>query len=156
MQGFFSALIIEVTPHIVFGMLGGLVGSVISSDIKRYGLRLSVLFIIVAVVTSAGMADYLSTTKGFTIWWDFTANVFLGMIVGATIDVIRIVSPRLIEKIVVDVGDSTVDIVRDVVIKKFELITGVRHDVNSDVPPSTDTDIKYDTNNVNTDTKEIK
>ena len=58
------------------------------------------------------------------IWVLFALNVPTGMVVGTTLDVVRIASPRMIEKLVNTVGDSTVNIVSSAVKSKLEGVTG--------------------------------
>ena len=127
MQGFLATIITAFTPQVLFAMLGGFIGALISSDRKRYGWQLSLLFIVVAVFASAGMADYLHTNKKISsIWWMFILNVPLGMVIGATLDAIRITSPRLIEQLVNKLGDGAVSIVGDAIIDKLNAILGKR------------------------------
>ena len=120
MQGFLATIITAFTPQVLFAMLGGFIGALISSDRKRYGWQLSLLFMVVAIFASAGMADYLQTNKNIvSIWWMFILNVPLGMVIGATLDAIRITSPRLIEQLVNKLGDRAVSIIGDVIIDKL-------------------------------------
>ena len=75
MQGFLATITTAFTPQVLFAMLGGFIGALISSDRKRYGLQLSLLFIVVAIFASAGMADYLHTDKKIaSIWLMFILN----------------------------------------------------------------------------------
>ena len=123
MQGFLATIITAFTPQVLFAMLGGFIGALISSDRKRYGWQLSLLFMVVAIFASAGMADYLQTNKNIvSIWWMFILNVPLGMVIGATLDAIRITSPRLIEQLVNKLGDRAVSIIGDVIIDKLNAI----------------------------------
>ena len=69
MQGFLATIITAFTPQVLFAMLGGFIGALISSDRKRYGWQLSLLFMIVAIFASAGMADYLYTNKKIASIW---------------------------------------------------------------------------------------
>ena len=125
MQGFLATIITAFTPQVLFAMLGGFIGALISSDRKRYGWQLSLLFMVVAIFASAGMADYLQTNKNIvSIWWMFILNVPLGMVIGATLDAIRITSPRLIEQLVNKLGDRAVSIIGDVIIDKLNAILG--------------------------------
>ena len=125
MQGFLATIITAFTPQVLFAMLGGFIGALISSDRKRYGWQLSLLFMVVAIFASAGMADYLQTNKNIvSIWWMFILNVPLGMVIGATLDAIRITSPRLIEQLVNQLGDRAVSIIGDVIIDKLNAILG--------------------------------
>ena len=127
MQGFLATIITAFTPQVLFAMLGGFIGALISSDRKRYGWQLSLLFIVVAIFASAGMADYLHTNKKIvSIWWMFILNVPLGMVIGATLDAIRITSPRLIEQLVNKLGDGAVSIIGDAIIDKLNAILGKR------------------------------
>ena len=125
MDEFEMTLALQFTPQTVFSMLGALVGSLISADVKRYGWRLTILFTIVASVVGGAMSEYLVHEKNIVqIWVLFALNVPTGMVVGTTLDVIRIASPRMIEKLVNTVGDNTVNIVSSVVKNKLESVTG--------------------------------
>ena len=118
-------LALQFTPQTVFSMLGALVGSLISADVKRYGWRLTILFTIVAAVVGGAMSEYLVNEKNIVqIWVLFALNVPTGMVVGTTLDVVRIASPRMIEKLINTVGDSTVNIVSSAVKNKLESVTG--------------------------------
>ena len=122
MDEFEMTLALQFTPQTVFSMLGALVGSLISADVKRYGWRLTILFTIVASVVGGAMSEYLVNEKN--IWVLFALNVPTGMVVGTTLDVVRIASPRMIEKLVNTVGDNTVNIVSNAVKNKLESVTG--------------------------------
>ena len=121
MDEFEMTLALQFTPQTVFSMLGALVGSLISADVKRYGWRLTILFTIVASGVGGAMSEYLVNEK---IWVLFVLNVPTGMVVGTTLDVVRIASPRMIEKLVNTVGDNTVNIVSSAVKNKLESVTG--------------------------------
>ena len=125
MGEFGMTLALQSTPQTVFSMLGALVGSLITADVKRYGWRLTILFTIVASVSGGAMSEYLVYEKNIVqIWVLFTMNVPTGMMVGTTLDVVRIASPRMIEKLVNTVGDNTVNIVSNAVKNKLESVTG--------------------------------
>ena len=127
MQGFLATIITAFTPQVLFAMFGGFIGALISSDRKRYGWQLTLLFMVVAIFASAGMADYLYTNKKIvSIWWMFILNVPLGMVIGATLDAIRITSPRLIEQLVNKLGNGAVSIIGDAIIDKLNAILGKR------------------------------
>ena len=71
------------------------------------------------------MSEYLVNEKNIVqIWVLFALNVPTGMVVGTTLDVIRIASPRMIEKLVNTVGDNTVNIVSSAVKTKLASVTG--------------------------------
>ena len=125
MDEFEMTLALQFTPQTVFSMLGALVGSLISADVKRYGWRLTILFTIVASVVGGAMSEYLVHEKNIVqIWVLFALNVPTGMVVGTTLDVVRIASPRMIKKLINTVGDNTVNIVSNAVKNKLEIVTG--------------------------------
>lgn len=145
MDEFEMTLALQFTPQTVFSMLGALVGSLISADVKRYGWRLTILFTIVASVVGGAMSEYLVHEKNIVqIWVLFALNVPTGMVVGTTLDVVRIASPRMIEKLVNTVGDNTVNIVSNAVKNKLESVTGV-----VSFNESTDTSANDNTENSN-------
>ena len=144
MDEFGMTLALQFTPQTAFSMLGALVGSLISADVKRYGWRLTILFTIVAAVVGGAMSEYLVNEKNIVqIWVLFALNVPTGMVVGTTLDVIRIASPRMIEKLINTVGDSTVNIVSNAVKNKLESVTG-----------GTSVDTSAQDNNLSIDNKE--
>ena len=126
MNTFFATLTLSFTPQIISAILGGLLGAMISSDRKRYGWQLSFMFCIAAVAFAAAMGEYLHIGRGITsIFWIFVLNVPLGMIVGSTLDVLRIASPPLIEKLVRGIGNSGVNIIVESVLGKLARGLGV-------------------------------
>lgn len=126
MELFLSTITSSLTPQIIFAMLGGIVGALIASDFKRYGWLLSCLFIFASIAMAASAGEYLQQSKGIqSIWLLLVLNIPLGMVVGATLDVIRIVSPSLIERLVVNVGNSGVNIVAESFIIKLSKLLGV-------------------------------
>ena len=76
MDEFGMTLALQSTPQTVFSMLGALVGSLITADVKRYGWRLTILFTIVASVSGGAMSEYLVYEKNIVqIWVLFALNV---------------------------------------------------------------------------------
>ena len=146
MDEFEMTLALQFTPQTVFSMLGALVGSLISADVKRYGWRLTILFTIVASVVGGAMSEYLVHEKNIVqIWALFALNVPTGMVVGTTLDVVRIASPRMIEKLVNTVGDNTVNIVSNAVKNKLESVTGgVVSSKESTDTPTNDNNLSVD------------
>ena len=131
MDGFFTTLTLSFSPQIFFSILGGAIGAFISSDRKRYGWQLSFMFILASLVFSAAMGEHLYLTKGInSIYLLAILNIPLGMIVGSTLDVLRIANRPLIERLVNGIGDSGVSIIVESVLGKLRRWFGV--DVNKD------------------------
>ena len=120
MEDLGTTLALQLTPQILFSMLGAFIGALISADVRRYGIRLTVLFIIVAAVVGGAISDYLVNEKGILqVWVLFALNVPTGMVVGTTLDIVRIASPRLIEQVVNKVGDSAAEAIQRKVDRVF-------------------------------------
>ena len=129
MDGFFTTLTLSFSPQIFFSILGGAIGAFISSDRARYGWQLSFMFILASLVFSAAMGEYLYISRGIaSIWWLMLLNIPLGMIVGSTLDVLRIANRPLIERLVNDIGDSGVSIIVESVLGKLRRWFGVDED----------------------------
>lgn len=143
MDGFFTTLTLSFSPQIFFSILGGAIGAFISSDRKRYGWQLSFMFMLVALLFAAAMGEYLYSSRGISsIYWLAILNVPLGMMVGSTLDVLRIANRPLIEKLVNGIGNSGVNIIIESVIGKLNKWFGV--------------DVDYDNNSNKDDVDESK
>ena len=148
MEGFFAVLSLTLTPQIIFSILGGFVGALIASDRKRYGWQLSILFGIVALFLAAGTGEYLVNVREITsVYWLFILNLPLGMVVGSTLDVLRITSPPLIEKLVKGIGNSGVNIIVETVLVKLSNLLGVKppdfsRDENKTLKPKKDIEVR--------------
>lgn len=127
MNEFFTTLTLSFSPQILFAVIGGFLGAFISSDRSRYGWQLSFMFMLAAVLFSAAMGEYLYLNRGISsIFWLAILNVPLGMIVGSTLDVIRIANRPLIEKLINEIGSSGVNIVVESVLGKLRRWFGVK------------------------------
>ena len=88
------------------------------------------MFILASLVFSAAMGEYLYISRGIvSIWWLMLLNIPLGMIVGSTLDVLRIANRPLIERLVNGIGNSGVNIIVESVVGKISKWFGV--DVNN-------------------------
>lgn len=129
MDGFFTTLTLSFSPQIFFAILGATLGSIISTDVNRYGWFLSLMFILASMSFGAAMGEYLYLTRGVSsVFWLFALNIPLGMVVGSTIDVIRIVNRPLIEKLVEGIATTSVNILIDSIVKKMNKWFGASED----------------------------
>ena len=137
MDGFFTTLTLSFSPQILFAMTGGGIGAFISSDRARYGWQLSFMFMLVALLFAAAMGEYLYASRGISsIYWLAILNVPLGMMVGSTLDVLRIANRPLIERLVNGIGDSGVSIIVESVLGKLRKWFGV--DASVHIPDEDD------------------
>lgn len=141
MDLFFTTLTLSFSPQIFFSILGGALGAFISSDRERYGWQLSFLFTLVALLFAAAMGEYLYFTRGVTsIYWLAILNIPLGMMVGSTLDVLRIANRPMIERLINGIGDSGVSIIAEGVLSKLRNWFGV--DVSIHRPDENDSPSK--------------
>jgi len=131
MDMFFTTLTLSFSPQIFCSIFGAVLGSLISSDVKRYGWCLSFMFVLVAISFGAAMGEYLHLSRGISsIFWLFALNIPLGMIVGSTIDVVRIANRPLIEKLVNSIATTSVNIIIESVVKRVNKRFGIDEDIN--------------------------
>lgn len=144
MDLFFTTLTLSFSPQIFFSILGGALGAFISSDRKRYGWQLSFLFMLVALLFAAAMGEYLYTSRGISsIYWLSILNVPLGMMVGSTLDVLRVANRPMIERLINGIGDSGVSIIAEGVLSKLRNWFGV--DISIHTPDENDSPSKRNT-----------
>lgn len=143
MDGFFTTLTLSFSPQTFFSILGGAIGAFISSDRKRYGWQLSFLFMLVALLFAAAMGEYLYKSREISsIYWLAILNVPLGMMVGSTLDVLRIANRPLIERLINGIGGSGVSIIVESVLGKLRKWFGV--DMDYDNKDNKDDDVDKD------------
>lgn len=94
-------------PQVVAGLLGGLLGAMISLKIELYGWRLSILFGIGSIICAGALAEYLTYTYEVKF---ILLHCGLGMLVGilgnAAIDSINLAAPEYMNKVVRGTGDG--------------------------------------------------
>ena len=104
---FIEALYGLLIPQVVAGLLGGLLGAMISLKIVLYGWRLSILFGIGSIVCAGALAEYLTHTYEVKF---LLLHCGLGMLVGilgnAAIDSINLAAPEYMNKAVRGTGDG--------------------------------------------------
>lgn len=107
MELFIEALYGLLIPQVVAGLLGGLLGAMISLKIELYGWRLSILFGLGSIVCAGALAEYLTYTYEVKF---ILLHCGLGMLVGilgnAAIDSINLAAPEYMNKAVRGTGDG--------------------------------------------------
>lgn len=107
-----AAFLAAITPQIFVAIIGGIVGTNISSDIQLYGLRLTILTAIITLAMVGVSSEYMSVT------WDnhsLLGHLLLGGIVGMAgmrlLDAVRLALPELMHSIIELAGKSTLELV---------------------------------------------
>lgn len=107
MDTFIEAIAVLLIPQVVSGLLGGLIGSLISVKVELYGWRLSILFGICSIISAGALAEYLTYSNGLKF---ILLHCVLGMLVGvvgnAALDALNLAAPEHMRKIVNGTGDG--------------------------------------------------
>lgn len=117
-----AAFLSAITPQIFIAIIGGIIGTNISSDVSLYGRRLTVLTALVTLMMVGVSSEYMSVT------WDnnsILGHILLGAIVGMSgmrlLDALRLALPDLMHSIIELAGKSTLELVTALFnkVKKF-------------------------------------
>ncbi|MGP9557227.1 hypothetical protein [Psychrobacter sp. AOP7-A1-24] len=107
-----AAFLAAITPQIFVAMMGGIVGTNISSDIQLYGLRLTILTAIITLAMVGVSSEYMSVTWGN---YSLLGHLLLGGIVGMSgmrlLDALRLALPELMHSLIELAGKSTLELV---------------------------------------------
>lgn len=126
MDLYIAALISSVTPQVLIAWIGGFIGVNISSDVKMYGYRLTILTAIVTLALVGVASEYL-VYKWSTE--SITGHFALGAMVGMTgmrlLDAIRLALPDLMHSLIDLAGKSVLDLVI-ALFDKIKSIIGIK------------------------------
>lgn len=107
---FFTQILLSFTPQVVFGMIGGFIGGLFGIDKQAYGLKISILLLVIATISGSAVADYLSASRGVqSLFVVCFAAVPMGVLSGFLMDALKTASPRLSIKIIKKYGDGNLD-----------------------------------------------
>ena len=94
-----------------FALAGGFLGSLVVSDYRRYGIMLTVTFVIIGMVFAAAVTEYFFTQKH--PWLFAGAGVFAGMASKSLLDAFKATAPKLAKKLINTVYNKAGIIVDD-------------------------------------------
>lgn len=94
-----------------FALAGGFLGSLVVSDYRRYGVMLTVTFIIIGMVFSAAVTEYFFTQNH--PWLYAGAGVFAGMASKSLLDAFKATAPKLAKKLINAVCNRAEKIIGD-------------------------------------------
>lgn len=124
MDIFIVAILSSLTPQMVVAFIGGFIGANISSDIKLYGLRLTILTGVMAVALSGGVSEYIAYKWQVT---SLIAHFGLGGLSGMAgmrlLDALRLALPDLTYKLINLAGKSSLELV-ELLFKRVKKLLG--------------------------------
>ncbi|MGB6924830.1 hypothetical protein [Psychrobacter sp.] len=107
---FLTAILLSFTPQVLFGMIGGFIGGLFGIDKQAYGLKISIILLVIATISGSAVADYLSVSRGVQSFYVVCfAAVPMGVLSGFLMDALKTASPRLSIKIIKKYGDGNLD-----------------------------------------------
>lgn len=107
MSGLIEAIYGLLIPQVVAGLLGGLLGAMISIKIELYGWRLSILFGIGSIIGAGALAEYLTYTYEMKfILLHCGLGILVGIVGNSGLDAINLAAPDYMRKVVNRTGDG--------------------------------------------------
>ncbi|PIT38536.1 hypothetical protein [Snodgrassella alvi] len=95
---------------ILFALIGGLAGSLLVTDYKRYGWFMTILFVLLGMIFAAAVTDYFFPPN--RPWLFAGVGVFAGMSTTSFLDAFKAAAPGLAKRII------------DIVTRKAEQFVG--------------------------------
>ena len=110
MEHFLAAILVELSPQNIFGLIGGLLGGIAASDKTKYGKQLTIIAIIMSAVAGGAVTDFLVESYNYkNIFALMIFSCTLGMPVGSIMDAITIFNPEFSKRLVRLFGKKTID-----------------------------------------------
>lgn len=81
-----------------FALGGGFLGALVVSDYKRYGIVLTLTFIVIGMVFAAAVTEYYFTQNH--PWLFAGVGVFAGMASTSLLDAFKATAPRMAQKLI--------------------------------------------------------
>ena len=82
---------------ILFALVGGLAGSLLVTDYKRYGWFMTILFVLLGMIFAAAITDYFFPQNH--PWLFAGVGVFAGMSTTSFLDAFKAAAPKLAQSI---------------------------------------------------------
>ena len=118
--------------QITAAICGSVVGSLALDPVKRYGVRISILYTIIAMVFSSGISEYLAVGEGMLF---VTAHVGIGVGIGLTcqylVEEVKESAPKFFKMLSGVLTSTVVDSIADTVTMFFD---GIKRIINRMFP----------------------
>lgn len=110
MEGFIIAMYGVLIPQVVAGLMGGVLGAMISIRVELYGWRLSILFGIGSIIGAGALAEYLTHAYGLQfILLHCGLGILVGILGNSALDAVNLAAPEYMRKVVRGTGDGIVN-----------------------------------------------
>lgn len=125
MEVYSAAFIAAITPQILAALIGGFIGVNISSDVKMYGYRLTILTAILVLSMVGASSEFISYKwEIYSIIGHSCIGGLVGMAGMRLLDAVRIALPDFMTELTKLAGKSSLEIIV-VIFKKLKKIAGL-------------------------------
>ena len=105
MEEFLAAMHGLLIPQVVAGLIGGVIGALISMKVDRFGWRLSILFGIGSIIGAGAVAEYLTYVYHIKfILLHCSLGILIGIVGNAALDAINLAAPDYMRKVINGTG----------------------------------------------------
>lgn len=105
MEEFLAAMHELLIPQVVAGLIGGVIGALISMKVDRFGWRLSILFGLGSTIGAGAVAEYLTHVYHIKfILLHCSLGILIGIVGNATLDAINLAAPDYMRKVINGTG----------------------------------------------------
>lgn len=116
MNIYLEALQTTLTPEVVAGLCGGLLGAGITIKTELHGLRLSVLFFIGSIGNAGAMSEAITHVWGiYSLYAQFGIGTLVAILSNSLLDKLHAKSPRLVGKLIDVIEEDLLAAVSEVV-----------------------------------------
>lgn len=105
MEEFLAAMHGLLIPQVVAGLIGGVIGALISMKVDRFGWRLSILFGLGSIIGAGAVAEYLTHVYHIKfILLHCSLGILIGIVGNAALDAINLAAPDYMRKVINGTG----------------------------------------------------
>lgn len=125
MENLQTELIASLTPTVLMALIGALIGGLLGvrDRFKEYGFYLTLLLVISSVMIGGAIVDYLAREyhlKSLLLSW--VIGLGFGIFGSMAVDMLRLASPSLADKLVNGMGNEAVESAIDMVRRRRVVI----------------------------------
>lgn len=105
MEEFLVAMHGLLIPQVVAGLIGGVIGALISMKVDIFGWRLSILFGLGSIIGAGAVAEYLTHVYHIKfILLHCSLGILIGIVGNAALDAINLAAPDYMRKVINGTG----------------------------------------------------
>lgn len=105
MEEFLAAMHGLLIPQVVAGLIGGVIGALISMKVDIFGWRLSILFGLGSIIGAGAVAEYLTHVYHIKfILLHCSLGILIGIVGNAALDAINLAAPDYMRKVINGTG----------------------------------------------------